>query len=72
LTAREEHATLSSRFLRSAALFPERPALEVAGATLTYSELHRRARGIARVLQEQDPGSAAPPQLTGVVATRSV
>jgi amino acid adenylation domain-containing protein len=71
LTAPEEHATLSSRFLRSAALFPERPALEVAGARFTYSELHRRALGIARLLLERDSGGGAP-QLTGVFATRSV
>ena len=43
----------------------------MAGARLTYSELHRRALGIARLLLEQDPGSAAP-QLTGVFASRSV
>jgi amino acid adenylation domain-containing protein len=65
-----EHAPLSSRFLRSAAKFPERPALEVAGARLTYRELHRRALGIARLLLEQDPGTAG--QLTGVFASRSV
>jgi amino acid adenylation domain-containing protein len=52
-------------------LFPDRPALEVAGTRLTYSELHRRAARIARVLLEQDPSSAAP-QLTGVFASRSV
>ena len=42
----------------------------MAGATLTYSVLRRRAVGIARVLLEQDPGNAAP-QLTGVFASRS-
>ena len=52
-------------------MFPERPALEVAGTTLTYGELHRRAVGIARLLLERDPGSAGP-QLTGVFASRSV
>lgn len=71
MTPAEEQAPLSSRFLRSAALFPERPALEVAGKALTYSELHRRALGIARLLLEQDPGDAAP-QLTGVFGSRSV
>ena len=71
MTAAEEHAPLSSRFLRSAALFPDRPALEVAGARLTYAELHRRAVAIARLLLERDPGGAAP-QLTGVFASRSV
>ena len=43
----------------------------MAGTTLTYSELQRRALGIARLLLERDPGSAAP-QLTGVFASRSV
>lgn len=71
MTAAGEQVPLSSRFLRSAALFPERPALEVAGATLTYSELHRRALGIARLLLERDFGSGGP-QLTAVFATRSV
>jgi amino acid adenylation domain-containing protein len=71
LTAAEQPPPLSSRFLRSAALFPERPALEVAGARLTYGELHRRAVAIARLLLEQDPGNEAP-QLTGVFASRSV
>jgi non-ribosomal peptide synthetase component F len=71
LTAAEQHAPLPSRFLRSAALFPERPALEVAGSTLTYSELHRRAVAIARLLLDEDPGGATP-QLTGVFASRSV
>jgi amino acid adenylation domain-containing protein len=71
LTAAGEQAPLPSRFLRSAALFPERPALEVAGATLTYSELQRRALGITRLLLERDSGSGAP-QLTGVFANRGV
>lgn len=52
-------------------MFPDRPALEVAGATLTYSELHRRALGIAGMLLKREPSSAAP-QLTGVFASRSV
>jgi amino acid adenylation domain-containing protein len=71
LTAAEQNQPLSSRFLRSVALFPDRPALEVAGARLTYGELHQRAVAIARLLLEEDPGGAAP-QLTGVFASRSV
>jgi amino acid adenylation domain-containing protein len=43
----------------------------VAGSTLTYSELHRRALGIARLLLARDPGRSGP-QLTGVFASRSV
>jgi amino acid adenylation domain-containing protein len=53
------------------AVFPERPALAVAGVTLTYSELHRRALGIARLLLERDPGSGGP-QLSAVFGSRSV
>ncbi len=62
---------LSSRFLRSVERFPDRPALEVAGSSLTYSRLHRRALQIAGQLIAQDPGTASP-QLTGVFASRSV
>ena len=71
MTASGDHAPVSSRFLHAASLFPERPALEVAGTTLTYSELHRRALGIARLLLERDPGSGTPP-LSAVFASRSV
>ncbi|CAN5227381.1 D-alanine--poly(phosphoribitol) ligase [soil metagenome] len=38
---------------------------------MTYSELHRRAHEIARLLITRDPGVGQPP-LTGVFATRSV
>ena len=71
MTAPGKYAPLSLRFLRSAVAFPERPALEVAGVTLTYNELHRRALGIARLLLERDPGSGGP-QLSAVFASRSV
>ena len=71
MTARGKYAPLSVRFLRSALAFPERPAVEVAGVTLTYNELHRRALGIARLLLERDPGSGGP-QLSAVFASRSV
>jgi amino acid adenylation domain-containing protein len=71
LTDARQHAALSSRFLRSVERFPDRPALEVAGSTLTYSGLQRRALQIARQLIEQDPVTASP-QLTGVFASRSV
>ena len=71
MTAPGKYAPLSLRFLRSALAFPERPAVEVAGVTLTYNELHRRALGIARLLLERDPGSGGP-QLSAVFASRSV
>jgi amino acid adenylation domain-containing protein len=71
LTAAERHAPLAARFLRSAELFPERPALEVAGSTLSYGELRRKALGIARLLVASDSAGTGP-QLTGVFASRSV
>lgn len=46
-----------------------RPALEVAGSTLTYGELARRARAIADGLLEHDADSQ--PQLTAVLGQRS-
>jgi amino acid adenylation domain-containing protein len=56
--------TLTSGFLRSAEQHPSRPALEVAGETLSYAELHDRAVGIAAALAE--------PPVTAVLAARSV
>ena len=56
--------TLGAGFLRSAGLHPSRPALEVAGETVSYAELHNRATRIAAALGE--------PPLTAVLASRSV
>jgi amino acid adenylation domain-containing protein len=71
LIATDRHAPLAARFLRSAEVLPERPALEVAGKTLTYGELRRRALAITRLLLARGPAEAGPP-LTGVFASRSV
>ena len=71
MTAAERHAPLAARFLRSAERFPERPALEVAGSTLSYGELRQQALAIARLLVARDPAGPGP-QLTGVFASRSV
>jgi amino acid adenylation domain-containing protein len=71
LTAPARHAPLAARFLRSAELFPDRPALEAAGSTLTYSQLRKRATGIARLLLGRDAAGTGP-QLTGLFASRSV
>jgi amino acid adenylation domain-containing protein len=60
---------LASGFLRSAELFPARPALETGGETITYEELRRRAVAIASTLRSH--GSGDGPQLTAVFATRS-
>jgi amino acid adenylation domain-containing protein len=70
VTQGDGQAPLAARFLRSAELHPDRPALEVAGSTLTYAELRRRAVGIAGVLHARDAGAG--PELTGVYASRSV
>jgi amino acid adenylation domain-containing protein len=70
LSAADGHAPLAARFLRSADAHPERPALEVAGSTLSYADLRRRALGVAGMLLARDPGNG--PQLTGVFASRSV
>ena len=47
--------TLASAFLRTAASFPERPALEVADSRLTYRELERMAKALAVSLQHTGP-----------------
>lgn len=60
---------LHSGFLASAERFPERPALEVAGQTLTYNELRDRAAAIAATLERATP--AGGPPLTAVFAYRS-
>lgn len=70
MTPAKTHAPLAARFLRSAELHPARPALEVAGSTLTYAELRGRASAIAQRLVAHDPGTG--PQLTAVFAGRSV
>jgi amino acid adenylation domain-containing protein len=70
LTESARRAPLAARFLRSAELFPARPALEVRGSSLDYAELRRRALGIARLLLARDSVEARP-QLTGVFASRS-
>jgi amino acid adenylation domain-containing protein len=71
LTRAVGHAPLAARFLRSAELWPERPALEVGGSTLSYRDLRGRALGIARLLAVRDPTETAP-QLTGLFASRSI
>ncbi len=59
---------LHDGFLRSAEAHPERPALEVAGSVLTYSELRERAARIAATLAARaEPESP----LTAVFAYRT-
>ncbi|MFZ0821184.1 MAG: amino acid adenylation domain-containing protein [Candidatus Acidiferrales bacterium] len=58
-----------SGFLRSAKLFPSRPAIEVGGAAIGYEELRRKAASIAATLQQKTPSGG--PSLTAVFAYRS-
>lgn len=60
---------LHDGFLASAERFADRPALEVAGTTLTYAQLRDRAAAIAATLQRAVPSAATP--LTAVFAYRS-
>jgi amino acid adenylation domain-containing protein len=55
---------LERGFLRSAARFPERPALDVAGVPVSYEDLRAEAAAIAVGLVEADAGS----RLTAVFA----
>jgi amino acid adenylation domain-containing protein len=59
----EPGRTLISGFLRSVKRHPSRPALEVDGETLSYTELYGRAGAIAAELGE--------PPLTALLAARS-
>jgi amino acid adenylation domain-containing protein len=61
---------LCSGFIRSSEEFPERPALEVEGQTLTYRQLRDKAESIAATLLHWD--EAADPPLTAIFAYRSV
>jgi amino acid adenylation domain-containing protein len=62
-------ATLLSGFMRSLEVFPERPALEVAGETLSYTELAEGAARIAAAIRARGPEPAPP--LTAIYAARS-
>jgi amino acid adenylation domain-containing protein len=61
--------TLLSGFARSVGAFADRPALEVAGETLSYGELGRRAAAIGAAIAARGPDGAPP--LTAVFASRS-
>jgi len=68
VTTRLQAPVLAAGFLRSAELFPTRPALEVDGESLTYDELRGRATAIAWTLASQ---AGEGPALTAVLASRS-
>jgi amino acid adenylation domain-containing protein len=65
----ESDGLLWSGFLQSSAKFPDRPALEVAGCSVSYEDLAGRAMSLAATLQTQTPSGAVP--LTAVLVYRS-
>jgi len=62
--------TLRSGFLRSAEQFPDRPALQLDAAVLSYRELRARASALAQTLSVH--AAVGEPPLTAVFAHRSV
>ena len=69
LTAAEEHAPLSSRFLGSTALSQKRQRHEVAGARPPTADSHGRGGRIARIFCERGPSTRA--RLTELFASRT-
>jgi amino acid adenylation domain-containing protein len=65
----ESARRLSTGFMRSSELYPGRPALEVAGTTITYRALRARALSIAAAIRRGT--SMRKPLLTGIFAHRS-
>lgn len=62
--------SLRSGFLRAAARWPDRPALEFADGAVTYAALRDRAAAIAATLDADERRDAGPP-LTAVLGHRS-
>ena len=60
---------LGAGFMASLRKFPDRPALDVDGSTLSYRELYRRASRLAKALDARAPLDEPP--LTAVLASRS-
>ena len=67
-TQNDSLCSLETGFLRSAQLFPHRPALEVGGRIYTYEELLQEAASLAATLQQHAP---AEPRFTAIYAYRS-
>src|ERR1700736_5236797 len=67
-TEKDGLSPLETGFLRSAQLFPHRPALEVGGRIYTYEELFQEAASLAATLQQHAP---AEPRFTAIYAYRS-
>ena len=66
----QEQRSLRSGFLRSVELHPDRPALQLDAAVLSYRQLRDRAAAIAQTLSVNAP--VGEPALTAVFAHRSV
>lgn len=68
--------SLRSGFLQSVKNHPDRIAVEVAGESLTYSELHTKAARLAATIAREDlrpePADPGRPALTAVFGQRSV
>ena len=64
-----EATTLQGRFLETAAVFPDRPAIEVGGHVLSYAELRNQAFSLAATLNAFAPTD---PPLTAIYAYRTV
>jgi amino acid adenylation domain-containing protein len=69
MTTEDMPPGLHSGFLRSAAMHPDRPALEVCDQTLSYAQLRQRAGDVAVVLA-REAGQTHPK--VGILASRSV
>ncbi len=69
LTRAESTRLLWSGYLRCATEFPDRAAIDVAGAPVSYHELAQRAKRIAATIQREIPEEGVP--LTAVFAYRS-
>jgi amino acid adenylation domain-containing protein len=67
MTTAVSRLSLVSGFLASADRFPGRPAVEVAGAAVSYEALRRRAAAVAATLEANTP---AEPRLTAIFAAR--
>src|SRR6202046_1903961 len=68
-TRMKKDRALWAGFMKSAGLFPDRPAVVAEGKTLTYRELREKACRIAATIQGHQHASATP--LTAVFAYRS-
>lgn len=62
--------TLASGFRRSSETFPDRIALEVDGDAWTYTDLHRRAAGIAASIEQHNADTEH--ALTAILGYRSI